>query len=43
MSEQKPLNGRYNIKKLIGKGSFGDVYLAVDLLTQKKVAVKQLK
>lgn len=34
------LANRYQIEKLIGKGSFGSVYGATDLKTKKKVAIK---
>ncbi|MDR0984751.1 MAG: Stk1 family PASTA domain-containing Ser/Thr kinase [Ruminococcus sp.] len=37
------LDGRYEIKKLIGDGGMADVYLADDLLEYRKVAVKILK
>ncbi len=31
---------RYKIKQRIGHGSFGEIFLAIDLMTQKQVAVK---
>jgi serine/threonine-protein kinase len=37
------LDGRYEIKKLIGDGGMADVYLAEDLLEYRNVAVKILK
>ena len=34
------LNDRFELKKLIGQGSFGKVYLGVDNQTGKEIAVK---
>ncbi|OMJ89853.1 hypothetical protein SteCoe_7935 [Stentor coeruleus] len=34
------LANRYQVQKLIGKGSFGSVYAAIDLKTKKKLAIK---
>ena len=34
---------RYQIKRLLGKGSYGSVFLAIDLLAHKEVAVKVFK
>ncbi|OMJ95529.1 hypothetical protein SteCoe_1132 [Stentor coeruleus] len=34
------LANRYQIQKLIGKGSFGSVYAAIDSKTKKKLAIK---
>ena len=34
------LTARYEFKKCLGKGGFGDVWLAVEVATGKKVAVK---
>jgi hypothetical protein len=34
------VNGRYRMKQLVGAGSFGAVYKAVDIQTKKLVAVK---
>lgn len=39
----KRLNGRYEVKELIGFGGMADVYLALDVVDQKNVAVKILK
>ncbi len=36
------LNNRYRIAQLLGQGSFATVYLAVDLLAKRKVAIKCL-
>ena len=35
------LNSRYKILKKIGAGSFGKVFMAEDLTTHNKVAIKQ--
>ena len=34
------LEGKYGILKEIGKGEFGEVYMAEDLQTKKEVAIK---
>ncbi|KAH7832083.1 Cyclin-dependent kinase 7 [Monocercomonoides exilis] len=34
---------RFTVEKLLGKGTYGNVYLAEDHVTGKKVALKQLK
>ena len=39
----KRLDGRYEILELIGIGGMADVYLADDITTGRKVAVKILK
>lgn len=39
----KRLDGRYEIQELIGIGGMADVYLATDITTNRKVAVKILK
>ena len=39
----KRLDGRYEILELIGIGGMADVYLANDITTGRKVAVKILK
>ena len=36
------LNNRYEIKKQIGDGGFSLVYMALDLLVYRMVAVKEL-
>ena len=36
------LTARYEFKKCLGKGGFGDVWLAVELATGKRVAVKKM-
>ena len=36
------LTARYEFKKCLGKGGFGDVWLAVEVATGKKVAVKKM-
>ena len=33
----------YKIKNSIGAGSFGDIYLATDLRSNKDVAIKKIK
>ena len=33
----------YKIKNSIGAGSFGDIYLATDLRSNKNVAIKKIK
>jgi len=35
-------NERYVLEKAIGRGSFGEVWLAVDKVTREKVAVKEM-
>lgn len=34
------LEGRYKILNFIGKGGYGQVFQAVDLVTREKVAIK---
>ena len=36
------LTARYEFKKCLGKGGFGDVWLAVEVATGKRVAVKKM-
>ncbi len=38
----QPLNDRYDIKRVLGKGAFGVVFLARDLQIGRLIAVKQL-
>ena len=35
------VDGRFELGKKIGKGSFGDIYIAVDLFTSERVALKR--
>lgn len=42
MSENTLLNGRYEIKEIIGRGGFATTYLAVDTKTQQQCAIKCL-
>lgn len=37
------LDNKYEIKKELGRGGFGTVYLAVDILAKREVAIKVLK
>ena len=36
------LLGKYQVEKLLGKGNFGKVFLAADVKTNVKVAIKQI-
>ena len=40
--ESNVLKGKYKIIKLVGKGSYGCVYKAVDIKTSKEVAIKRM-
>lgn len=42
IDEEEIFNGRYKVEEELGKGGFGIVYLATDLINQKKVAIKLL-
>ena len=37
------LNGRYEVRKRLGKGAFGEVYQAHDTLLNRVVAVKRIR
>ena len=37
---QKIIDNRFVLRCLVGTGSFGDVYLAKDMVTSQKVALK---
>ncbi len=41
--ERTPLNGRYQIDRLIGGGAMGAVYSGKDMLTGETIAIKQLR
>ena len=41
--ERTPLNGRYQLDRLIGGGAMGAVYIGKDLLTGETIAIKQLR
>ncbi|MGM0677583.1 MAG: protein kinase domain-containing protein [Pseudomonadota bacterium] len=41
-SLEKPMIGRYNVERQLGRGSMGIVYLGVDPHIQRKVAIKTL-
>ena len=43
MSEQRILNGRYELGELIGRGGMADVYRGTDTLLGRTIAVKVLR
>jgi len=38
-----PVEEKYELKKRLGKGSFGEVYKGIDRQTRKRVAIKRMK
>lgn len=43
MEEQRVINGRYQVERLIGQGGIGQVFYGHDLQTNEPVAIKALK
>ncbi|MGL4973354.1 MAG: hypothetical protein ACRC6H_09450, partial [Culicoidibacterales bacterium] len=43
LNKEELIGGRYRIKSLIGDGGMANVYLAIDEILQREVAVKVLR
>ena len=43
LSKGQKINDRYEIVKLIGEGGMANVYLAIDTILNRKVAIKVLR